>query len=94
MVLILEKNIQEKSPSPTGEVKTSTEELYANEKSGSYVYVDIPNCDGVEVFIFQASGLKEAVQKYNLFSGGGCLPPMWGLGLNTVLRLILRKREL
>ena len=61
-------------------MKTSTEELYANEKSGSYVYVDIPNCDGVEVFIFQASGLKEAVQKYNLFSGGGCLPPMWGLG--------------
>lgn len=61
-------------------MKISTEELYANEKSGSYVYVDIPNCDGVEVFIFQASGLKEAVQKYNLFSGGGCLPPMWGLG--------------
>lgn len=75
-----EKNIQEKSPSLTGEVKTSTEELYANKKSGSYVYVDIPNCDGVEVFIFQASDLKEVVQKYNLFSGGGCLPPMWGLG--------------
>lgn len=75
-----EKNIQKKSSSPTGEVKTSTEELYANKKSGSYVYVDIPNCDGVEVFIFQASDLKEVVQKYNLFSGGGCLPPMWGLG--------------
>ncbi|MEL5892466.1 TIM-barrel domain-containing protein [Bacteroides sp. GD17] len=75
-----EKHVQKESFSPTGDVKTSTEELYANKKSGSYVYVDIPNCDGVEVFIFKASDLKGAVQKYNLFSGGGCLPPMWGLG--------------
>lgn len=63
-----EKHVQKESFSPTGDVKTSTEELYANKKSGSYVYVDIPNCDGVEVFIFKASDLKGAVQKYNLFS--------------------------
>lgn len=25
--------------------------------------------------------MREAVQRYNLFSGGGCLPPMWGLSL-------------
>ena len=23
----------------------------------------------------------EIVQRYNLFSGGGCVPPMWGLGM-------------
>ena len=23
----------------------------------------------------------EAVQRYNLFSGGGAVPPLWGLGL-------------
>lgn len=62
------------------ELKTSTEELYANKKGDNYVHVDIPNCEGVEVFLFKATDLKEAVQKYNLFSGGGSLPPMWGLG--------------
>lgn len=62
------------------ELKTSTEELYANKKGDNYVHVDIPNCEGVEVFVFKATNLKEVVQKYNLFSGGGSLPPMWGLG--------------
>ena len=28
-----------------------------------------------------SSDLKTAVQRYNLFSGGGCLPPLWGLGV-------------
>ena len=25
--------------------------------------------------------MREAVQRYNLFSGGGAVPPLWGLGL-------------
>lgn len=75
-----EKHVPKNVISPIEDIKTSVEELYANKKSGSYVYIDIPNCNGAEVFVFEASNLKEAVQKYNLFSGGGCLPPMWGLG--------------
>jgi alpha-D-xyloside xylohydrolase len=45
------------------------------------VLVDIPAADGVDVYIFAGPGLREAVQRYNLFSGGGCLPPRWGLGV-------------
>lgn len=75
-----EKQSQRKTIVATGEVKATTEELYANKKAGSYVYVDIPNCSGVEIFVFKASSMKEVVQKYNLLAGGGCLPPMWGLG--------------
>lgn len=35
---------------------------------------------GVEVFLFAGRSPMEAVQRYNLFNGGGVLPPKWGLG--------------
>lgn len=64
-----------------GKVASSEEELYKNVKSGNCVYVDIPQAKGIEVFIFSGTDLLNVVQRYNLFSGGGCLPPLWGLGL-------------
>ena len=39
-----------------------------------------PSAQGVDVFVFGGPSLREAVQRYNLFSGGGALPPRWGLG--------------
>lgn len=75
-----EKQTSRKEVSSAGEVKSSTEELYENKKAGNSVYIDIPNTQGVEIFVIKASNVKEVVQKYNLLSGGGCLPPMWGLG--------------
>ncbi len=36
--------------------------------------------EGVEVYIFGGTSALEAIQRYNLFNGGGCLPPRWGLG--------------
>jgi len=35
---------------------------------------------GLEVYIFCGRHPLEAVQRYNLFCGGGVLPPKWGLG--------------
>jgi alpha-D-xyloside xylohydrolase len=58
------------------------------------VIIEIPRAEGVEIYFF--SGISDisdsvggenyservmlAIQRYNLFSGGGCLPPRWGLG--------------
>lgn len=42
---------------------------------------DIPAAQGVDIYLFAGPSLKQAVQRYNLYSGGGCLPPMWGLGV-------------
>lgn len=44
------------------------------------VIIDIKAVDGVEFYLF-AGNVRQVVQRYNLFSGGGCLPPMWGLGV-------------
>lgn len=35
---------------------------------------------GLEVVVFAGDSLLEIVQRYNLFCGGGALPPLWGLG--------------
>jgi alpha-D-xyloside xylohydrolase len=44
------------------------------------VLVEVPRAAGVDVYVFAGPSLREAVQRYNLFSGGGPLPPRWGLG--------------
>ena len=45
------------------------------------MWIDVPSAEGVEVFFFQGETLRESVQRYNLFSGGGAMPPLWGLGI-------------
>ena len=35
---------------------------------------------GVEVYVFAGPTSMDAVRRYNLLNGGGCLPPRWGLG--------------
>ncbi len=61
---------------------TSVEELYRpREVSEKVMTVDVPVARGVDIYIFGGPDLGKAVQRYNLFGGGGCLPPLWGLGV-------------
>jgi alpha-D-xyloside xylohydrolase len=46
----------------------------------SRMIIEIPAARGVDLYIFGGPSLLQAVQRYNLFSGGGCLPARWGLG--------------
>jgi alpha-D-xyloside xylohydrolase len=67
-----------------GDLKTKEAELYAaqNAQGKQEVVFDIPgNSSGVAVYVFAGPEMRQAVQRYNLFSGGGCMPPMWGLGM-------------
>ncbi len=38
---------------------------------------------GVDVYVFAGPTAMDAVRRYNLFAGGGPLPPKWGLGFMT-----------
>lgn len=62
---------------PTG---LASEASYAHSAVASSIVIEIRNVAGVDAYIFAGPSMKEAVQRYNLFSGGGCLPPDWGLG--------------
>ena len=78
-----------KDSTPAAEVSAgaavagSTDELYAlrSSQTGRELVVFIPGVRGVDIYLFAGPTPKLAVQRYNLFSGGGCLPPMWGLGV-------------
>jgi alpha-glucosidase (family GH31 glycosyl hydrolase) len=35
---------------------------------------------GVEIYVFAGPTTLDAIRRYNLLNGGGCLPPRWGLG--------------
>jgi alpha-D-xyloside xylohydrolase len=47
----------------------------------SVMSIDMPSAHGVDLYIMTGPTLKLAVQRYNLLAGGGCLPPLWGLGV-------------
>lgn len=46
----------------------------------SEVLIEVPYSKGVRVYVFAGPSMKEAIARYNLFSGGGNVPPRWGLG--------------
>jgi alpha-glucosidase (family GH31 glycosyl hydrolase) len=39
--------------------------------------------EGVEIYVIGGPTPMDAVRRYNLFNGGGALPPKWGLGFMT-----------
>ena len=57
------------------------EGLYAQQSKGSDVMVDIPGARGIDVYVFAGPDVRTAVQRWNLFSGGGVVPPLWGCGV-------------
>lgn len=63
------------------QVGSSTEELYAARvQDKREVLIEVPSAEGVDIYIFGGPDMKAALQRYNLFSGGGCLPPLRALG--------------
>jgi alpha-D-xyloside xylohydrolase len=44
------------------------------------ITVEVPHAAGVDVYLFAGPQMLDAVRRYNVFSGGGLVPPEWGLG--------------
>ena len=62
--------------------KPSTADLYRlRDQQNKTMLVDIPAAKGVDIYIFAGPAMLDAVKRYNLFSGGGCVSPLWGLGV-------------
>jgi alpha-D-xyloside xylohydrolase len=66
----------------SSKVAESTAELYKPlEKPSNNMVIEVPSEEGMEIYVFDGPTMKEAIQRYNLFSGGGCMVPTWGLGV-------------
>lgn len=77
----LEYRSDKPKPQPKGGLET-TMGFYKNNTTGNgdQMLVEVPHAQGVKVYVFGGPTMRDAVARYNLFSGGGALPPRWGLG--------------
>ncbi len=61
----------------------TAEDLYkkCGLKEQTVMSVEIPVAKGVDVYVFEGDSITDIVSQYNMFSGGGCDVPEWGLGV-------------
>jgi alpha-D-xyloside xylohydrolase len=50
--------------------------------------------NGVNVYLFAGPTPMNAVQRYNLMNGGGCLPPKWGLGFTQRVPTLYSQQDI
>ncbi|PTY03575.1 glycoside hydrolase [Verrucomicrobia bacterium LW23] len=58
----------------------SPAEIYKQQAFGHRNIIDIPAARGITLYFFGGPTMRTALQRYVLFSGGGCLPPLAELG--------------
>ena len=72
------------SPKPAAKPQNAAERMDMNDmiggNAGGELLVEIPVARGVDLYCFTGDTVLDVVSQYNLFSGGGCMPPLWGLG--------------
>lgn len=61
-------------------IATTTEDLYEESQNSDQMSIYIKGAKGMVLYVFAGESIKDAVASYNLFCGGGFLPPIWGLG--------------
>lgn len=74
-------------------VNTPEETREREGKTVAEVLVEVPRAHGVDVYLFAGPTMLNAVQRYVLFSGGGALPPEWGLGFWYRAEMHLGQKE-
>jgi alpha-D-xyloside xylohydrolase len=72
------KPLKASEPVGGGVVPLYTKTL--GDEQTSQILAEVPNVEGIEVYLFGGPTMLDAVRRYNLFSGGGVMPPDWGLG--------------
>lgn len=61
----------------------NTDEIYAvrEQNETGAMLVEIPSAKGIDIYFFEGENILDVVSQYNMFSGGGCDVPEWGLGV-------------
>lgn len=44
------------------------------------ITIEVPRAAGIDIYLFAGPEMLDAVRRYNVFSGGGLIPPEWALG--------------
>ena len=84
--------VRRDSPNPPVVYDRNTDKNWDPLPDSDAIELLIPD-DRVEVILFHGKTPMEVVQKYNLYNGGGCLPPKWGLGFTYRTHTLLSDKE-
>jgi len=71
--------VRKDSKIPMNPKDRNTDKSWTAKPYSDNISVLVP-VDGVEIVVFGGPTALDAVSRFNLFNGGGCLPPKWGLG--------------
>jgi len=71
--------VRKDSPDAPEERDRNTDSKWTSQPQSDAVEILVP-APGVEIYVFAGPTILDAVRRFNLYSGGGCLPPRWGLG--------------
>lgn len=71
--------VRKDSKNPPEVKDRNTDDTWASRPYSDAIEIYIP-AEGIEFYVFAGTSALDAVKRYNLFCGGGCLPPRWGLG--------------
>jgi alpha-D-xyloside xylohydrolase len=77
--------VRKDSKNPPVEKDRNTDKSWSSRPYSDAVEILVPAA-GVEVYVFAGTTALDAVCRYNLFNGGGVLPPRWGLGFTQRVR--------
>ncbi|RLD80620.1 MAG: ABC transporter substrate-binding protein [Bacteroidetes bacterium] len=71
--------VTKNSENPAKSRDRNTDKNWNAQPKSDNIELVIPDT-GVELILFAGNSIQEIVQRYNLYCGGGFIPPKWGLG--------------
>jgi alpha-glucosidase (family GH31 glycosyl hydrolase) len=71
--------IRKDSPNAPVAQDRNTDNKWSSRPYSDAVEILVP-AEGVEIYLFAGPTPMDAIRRYNLYCGGGTLPPRWGLG--------------
>lgn len=77
--------VRRDSPEAPVPLDRNTDRNWNSQPYSDAVEMVVP-ATGAEVYVFGGPTPLDAVRRFNLFNGGGCLPPRWGLGFTQRVR--------
>jgi len=71
--------VRRDSPNPPVERDRNTDAQWSAQPYSDGIEMAL-DAEGAEILLFEGPKMLTAIQRYNLFCGGGPIPPKWGLG--------------
>ncbi len=84
--------LRKDSKTPAHEQDRNTDTNWTAQPYSDGVEILVPAA-GVEVYVFAGPTTLDAVRRFNLYNGGGCLPPRWGLGFTQRVKSLYTSDE-